>query len=168
MKLLNLMTGLGFTLILVGCDQGAKGELDRSLATKILTDYLATPRVKELSLTESGMDSAEAEGLTTGKSSFTNKMLERSGAILTENRIYGIIGKNGWHFELKRPVGESVSEITGITNGGSVDTKVVECITRYQIPGELSPLSGKLFTGRKLSLQLMKYDDGWRVVGDGE
>ena len=104
MKLLYSMAGLGFTLMLIGCDQGAKGELDRSLATKILTEYLATPRIKELSLTESGIDSAEAEGLTTGKSSFTNKMLERSGAILSENRIYGVVGKNGWHFELKKPV----------------------------------------------------------------
>lgn len=158
---------IAFSLLLAGCDQGAKGELDRSLATKILTEYLAAPRTNELGFTENGMDSAEAEGLTEGKSAFTRKTLQQMGALLGENRIYGIVGKNGYYFELKKPVGETVSEVTGITNGGSVDSKVVECVTRYQIPGEIGLLSGKLFTGRKLSLQFMKYDDGWRIVGGG-
>ena len=69
-------------------------------------------------------------------------------------------------FTLASPVGERVTEITGIALAPVPNICEAEYVTDYLIPDAAQTMYQYIYSGQKAKATFQKYDDGWRVAGE--
>jgi len=150
-----------------------KGELTRELATTLLNEYLAKPHA-DIMMTKSGFALAAQDGLLVNQSGFggtsygfTNEWNTQVAPVIDAARQHWVdIKSNGdMVLCLREPLAESVTKITGITEGTE---PVVEFETAYVFPANVQFLARYCYSGRNTKALFQKYDDGWRVSSNME
>ena len=146
----------------------------REFAADFLTKHVAQPSIKKVEFIKGGDKHAEADGIIEPKVTFngvyrfTTKVLKIVSGVLNanENFINGDYqGSFDAYFVLSTPLAERIDKITGIAAGPFPGTCSVQVVTAYQFPKGMEQLKPYIYTGRKATFHLQKYDDGWRVKG---
>ena len=158
------------------------GDLTREIAATLLNQQLVTPRVKQIAFAEDGIERAKAEGLITEAQDFElfgayDFAFERVGflhrlAMANEQIHRAEDDKSGRvttpYFEITTPLPERVEKISGITSGplGS-RLLIAEYSTAIAFPPDMATVVPYLLPGRRDKAAFQRYDDGWRIVGEG-
>ena len=151
----------------------ARGELTRATAIEILNRDAAAPAITLFEFKPGGFDRAIADGVihkhfdhpAFPQWSFTPQGLRLVGSHLGENLIMVPFGGQEKRFRFSRGLPQRVTEVTGIADGPTPNTKTVDYFAVYDFPTHMEPLRSYIFNasqGNRIGFQ--KYDDGWRVA----
>lgn len=142
--------------------ESVKGELTRPIAAKVLANHLANAKAWQLSLPEDRLKQAMQEGLIALGPYMTYIFTEKGLAIFVGGIAFEAFPYSR-QLRLKAPLAEKLEEVTGITAGPMPGTMLVEFTTAYIFSPEMRQVIPYVYSGRKDTAVLRKFDDGWRV-----
>ena len=148
------------------------GELTRELATALLNKHLAEPHISQIAFKQGGLEKAKQDGLLSETGGFppgfrfTDKGIAMAHGLANANSRVELapFGMEQPKFNLASPVGERVTEITGIALAPVPNICEADYTTDYLIPDAAQAMYPYIFAGQRAKATFQKYDDGWRVA----
>jgi hypothetical protein len=151
----------------------ADGELTREMAAELLNKHLAQPSISQLAFQKGGLERAARDGIVEQQGGFppsyrfTRRGLQMFGDLVatSQNRIQlAPLGMEDPKFSLAKPIGERIDEVSGVAAGPLAGMCSVEATTSYLLPESARGVTQYIYSGRKATFVLRRYDDGWRVA----
>jgi len=142
------------------------GELTRELAAKLLNESLASPHISELGFLPNGVAKAHQDGILTGQYGlhiFTPKGIELFHGLVNETyRLNDFDHPERLAFQLLFPIGERVTQVTGIAQSPMPNIFEATYTTAYLLPTGAEGMLNYVYSGQNTKGYFQKYDDGWR------